>query len=389
MAVLLNPNTTAVNSASRSWSDANSNYYPDCELGNFSANGECGAISDQNFGKQNPRALQWSDEVRSGWGVRDHNWDMSTEIQHELTRGLSVNGGYYFNNGGYFRNTDSVQRSTDNELVTPADFDQFCVTAPTDSRLPNGGGYQICGLSAIKPAAFGLSRPVVKATKNFGKDIRRNHFFGVGFNARVGKGIRLGGGFDAGRSSKNQCYNVDSPGLASFSAGAISGSGYQLGVYGPQTQTTVAGQAICDVITPIKALAQLKAFGSVPLKYGFAASAIYQDLPGQVIEAVWAAPNAAIVPSLGRSLAGGAATFTVPLVAPNTLFEKRIRRMDLRLTKNFNLGPKVRLQANLDAYNAFNSNALQSVNTTFGANWLQPLQVLDPRILQISGQLSF
>ncbi len=75
--------------------------------------------------------------------MRDNNWDMSTEIQHELTRGLSVNGGYYFNNGGYFRNTDSVQRSTDNELVAPGDFDQFCVTAPIGSapaerrRLPD------------------------------------------------------------------------------------------------------------------------------------------------------------------------------------------------------------------------------------------------------------
>jgi hypothetical protein len=73
--------------------------------------------------------------------VRDNNWDLSAEVQHALTRGLSVNGGYYFNNGGYYRNTDSVQRTTDNELISPSDFDQFCVTAPSDPRLPNGGGY--------------------------------------------------------------------------------------------------------------------------------------------------------------------------------------------------------------------------------------------------------
>ena len=389
VAVLLNPNTTAVNTASRSWTDANNNYYPDCNLGDFGLNGECGPISDQNFGKQNPRALQWSDAVRTGWGVRDNNWDMSTEVQHEVTRGLSVNGGYYFNNGGYFRNTDSVQRSTDNELVTPADFDQFCVTAPSDPRLPNGGGYQICGLSAIKPAAFGLSRPVVKPTNDFGKDIRRNHFFGVGFSARLPKGIRAGGGFDAGRSSKNQCYNVDSVGLAGFTAGAISGSGYNLGVYGPQTTTTIDGRPICEVVTPIKALAMVKTYGSVPFPWGFVASAIYQDMPGQVIEAVWAAPNSAIVPSLGRNLAGNANSFTVPLVAPNSMLESRLRRLDLRLTKTFNFGSRTRFQANLDAYNALNGNAVQAVNTTYGVNWLQPLTVLDPRILQISGQLSF
>jgi hypothetical protein len=397
VAVLLNPNTTAVNTATRAWNDnsfpagdpRNGNYYPDCNLGNFSANGECGPISDQNFGQQNPRALRWADEVRQGWFVRDNNWDMSSEIQHELTRGLSINGGYYFNNGGYFRNTDSVQRSTDNELVAPGDFDQFCVNAPIDSRLPNGGGYPICGLSAIKPTAFGLSRPVVKRTNNFGEDIRRNHFFGFGLNARLAKGIRIGGGFDAGRSSKDQCYNVDSVGLSTFTAGAISGSGYNLGVYGPQTATTINGQPICRVVTPVKATAMVKTFGSVPLPKGFSASAIYQDMPGQVIEASWAAPNAAIAPSLGRNLAGNAATFNVPLVRANTMFEQRIRRLDLRISKTLTLTRAVQLQLNLDAYNALNNGAIQTVNTTFGTNWLQPLQVLDPRLLQISGQLRF
>lgn len=94
---------------------------------------------------------------------------------------------------------------------------------------------------------------------------------------------------------------------------------------------------------------------------------------------MWAASNALIAPSLGRSLAGGAATQNVPLIVSNSAFEGRIR----------NLTKKVRLQANIDAYNALNSNAVQSINTTFGANWLQPQTVLDPRIVQFSGVPSF
>jgi Carboxypeptidase regulatory-like domain len=379
VAVLLNPNTTAVNTARRAWADTNGNYYPDCNLGNFTANGECGAMDDQNFGRQNPRALQWADDVRED--NRDNNWDMSSEIQHELTRGLSVNGGYYFNNGGYFRNTDSVQRTTDNERVGPADFDQFCVTAPLDPRLPKGGGYQICGLSAVKPSAFGLSQPVVKATSNFGTDIRRNHFFGFGLNARLAKGIRIGGGFDAGRSTRDQCYNVDSIGLSSYNAGGTGTGG--------QTATTIDGQPICKLITPIRGLAMVKLNGSVPLPKGFTASAIFQDMAGPQIDAVWAAPTAAIAPSLGRNLAGGAATQTVPLVVPFSMYEDRIRRLDLRLTKFVNLTSRVRLQMNLDAYNALNGNAVQSLNTTYGANWMQPNTVLDPQILQFSGVLTF
>jgi len=386
VAVLLNPITTGVNTASRAWNDANRNYYPDCDLGNFTANGECGAINNQNFGQQNPRAARWADEVREGWGVRDNNWDMNAEIQHELTRGVSVNGGYYFNNGGYYRNVDSMQRVTDNEAVGPNDFDEFCVTAPSDARLPNGGGYQICGLSAIKPSAFGLSQPVVKRTNNFGKDVRRNHFYGVGLNARLPRGIRIGGGFDAGFISKDQCFDVDSRGLSSFS---VQTATIISGVFGGQTATTIDGEQTCRTTMPFKGLAMLKLNGSVPVKGGFTASAIYQDQAGPAVFAVWNAPNSAIAPSLGRNLAGNTAFQSVPLVRAGELFEDRIRRLDLRLSKSIKLPRAFNLQVNLDAYNALNASPAQSINTTFGPNWRQPLLILDPRILQISGMLTF
>jgi hypothetical protein len=96
-----------------------------------------------------------------------------------------------------------------------------------------------------------------------------------------------------------------------------------------------------------------------------------------------------IAPSLGRNLSGGAAAAQVPLVAPQTVFEGRIRRLDMRVTKIFRLTNTVRLQANLDAYNALNSSAIQSLQTAFGPSWLSPTTILDPRILQVSGQLSF
>ncbi len=379
VAVLLNPITTSVNTATRSWTDANQNYVPDCDLGSLSANGECGAMSNQNFGKSDPNAVRWSDEVREGWGVRDYNWEFGSEVQHELTRGLSVNGGYYFNTGGYFRNTDSAQRVTNNLAVGPEDFDSFCVTAPTDPRLPDGGGYPICGLSNVKPAKFGQGQTLVESVSNFGQDKLRNHFFGVGLTARLARGIRVSGGFDAGRSMEDQCFVVDAPGMVTYTAGTFV----------PQTSTTIDGQQTCRTVTPIKGLAMLKMNGSVPLPKGFTVSGIYQDQAGPPVAAVYAATNAEVVPSLGRNLAGGARTVNVPLVVPNTLFEGRIRRLDVRLTKHFQLTSRIHLQANLDAYNALNSGAIQNINTTYGASWLRPTQILDPRILQFSGQLTF
>jgi hypothetical protein len=384
VAVLLNPITTSVNTANRSWTDNNQNYFPDCDLGNFAQNGECAALDNQNFGRNNPSAVRWSDEVREGWGVRDYNWEFGAEAQHELTRGLSLNGGYYFNTGGYYRNTDSAQRVNNNLAVETADFDDFCVTAPRDPRLPGGGGYQICGLSNVKPEKFGQSQVLVESDSKFGHDKRRNHFFGVGLNARLAGGIRVGGGFDAGRSTKDQCFVVDAPGLTTYSISGTTG-----GFWGPQTATTIDGQKTCRVVTPIKGLAMLKLNGSVPLPMNFVASAIFQDQPGPTIDAIYAAPNADVAPSLGRNLAGGARTVNIPLIVANTMYEGRIRRLDLRLTKIFQLTPRVRLQANLDAYNALNSSAIQNINTTYGPSWLTPTQILDPRILQFSGQLTF
>jgi hypothetical protein len=386
VAVLLNPITTNVNTANRSWTDLNSNYYPDCDLGNFSANGECGALDNPNFAKTNPNAVRWADDVRSGWGVRDFNWEYNAEIQHELTQGLSLNGGYYFNNGGYYRNVDSQQRQTRYPLVTAADYDQFCVTAPSDSRLPNGGGYPICGLSNIKPDKFlDVNRQqLVDASSNYGDDKRRNHFFGVGVNARLARGIRVGGGFDGGWMSKDQCFVVNSVGLTSYSL-IVGGTG---GFWGPQTATTIAGQQTCKWTMPLEGLAMVKMNGSVPLPKAFVASAVYQDLAGPPIEAIYAATNADVLPSLGRPLAGGARSVTIPILGAYQQFEGRIRRLDLRLTKNFTFG-KYRLQANLDAYNALNSSAIQAINNTYGPAWKTPTQILDPRLFQVSGQFSF
>jgi hypothetical protein len=386
----LNPINTSVNSASRSWNDTTfgpgdprrGNFVPDCDLGNFAANGECGAITNQFFGKTNPNAIAWSDSVREGWGVRDSNWDFSTEIQHELRQGLSMTAGYYRNTGGYYRNTNSKNRVTDNILVTPADFDTYCVTAPSDPRLPGGGGYQICGMSDIKPGKFGQVQQVVQPTSDFGKNIRYNDFISVGLDARLAGGARLGGGFDTGRSVNDSCFVVDNPGFYNFTSfGALT--------YGPQTDTTINGQRVCRIVTPFSAQTQLKLNGSLPLKAGFVVSGVYQDLSGPAIEAVWAAPNSQIAPSLGRNLAGGALTASVPLVAPQTIFENRIRRLDLRVTKIFRPTPRVRLQANLDAYNALNSSAIQSVITAFGPSWLSPATILDARIFQVSVQLTF
>ena len=121
----------------------------------------------------------------------------------------------------------------------------------------------------------------------------------------------------------------------------------------------------------------------------FAASFACVNLSGPMTASYTATD--AEVDWLGRDAAAGGVTSvtTVPLVDPQTLFEDRISRLDLRLGKVFTSAAGFAIQRNLDAYNALNSNAVRAVNTSYGSAWTRPTQILDPRIFQLGGQISF
>jgi hypothetical protein len=59
LATNVNPVNASVNNATRSWTDSNFNYAPDCDFSNPATNGECGPLSNLNFGKVNPTATQF------------------------------------------------------------------------------------------------------------------------------------------------------------------------------------------------------------------------------------------------------------------------------------------------------------------------------------------
>ena len=51
------------------------------------------------------------------------------------------------------------------------------------------------------------------------------------------------------------------------------------------------------------------------------------------------------------------ATATVPLIVPQTMFDDRLTRLDLRIAKRFDVTSRTRLQANFNIYNVFNGSA--------------------------------
>ena len=143
----VNPANAIVGSATRTWSDANLNYVPDCDLTTTTANGECGALSANGFGTVRI-GTRYASDVTEGFGVRPYNWQAAASIQQELRPGMALMAGYFRRWYGNF----SV---TQNLAVTAADLTPYCITAPLDPRLPGGGGTRFAGttISTPRPSA--------------------------------------------------------------------------------------------------------------------------------------------------------------------------------------------------------------------------------------------
>ena len=369
-----NPASNLTRTTTRTWNDANRNYVPDCELRNPVANGECGPWSNLSFGQL--VGSRYADGVLSGWNRQYANWQGSVSLQHELRPGFGVSVGYFRTwyvgdaGGSGIPNAETTLTVTDNLRVVPADFDQYCITAPTDNRLPNSGS-QLCGLYDVKPSLFGQSDNVIKSAEEFGR--RKTRVYnGVDLttNARFGRGGQLSGGVSIGRMVTDNCVVVDSP--------------------------QDARPGFCRTARPWGAATDVKFLVVYPLPYDVQTSAIYQNSPGIPITANYVVTNAQIASSLGRNLsdcAVGAATCnanrTIALIPDNSMFEPRAQQLDLRFTRTFRLGGTRRIRPSLDVYNLFNAATVLSMNTTYGAAWKDVTQILNGRQLRVAAQFDF
>jgi hypothetical protein len=336
-----NPAGAISTNATRTWTDSNGDFLPQ--------ESELGAVSNANFGRSVINTVYDPDIPET----RGYNWEISSSVQHELMSRVSMNV-------GYFRRWYGNTRVTDNVLIAPEDHSAYCVTAPADSRLPNGGGYQVCGLYNISQAKFSSVSNVVKLAKNFGEDKEIYNGVDLTLSARLPRGVVVQGGTSTGRTLIDQCYVVDSP------------------------------QSLLNCRTAPPFQTQLKLIGVYPLPLGVQASATYQSLPGPQITASRTYTNAEVLPSLLRNLASGAnGTVAVPLIAPGTMYGDRLNQVDFRLSKIFRMGGGRRIQANMDLFNLFNVSAVLGQNNTYGAQWLRPTTIIQGRLVKFGGQIDF
>jgi len=378
---LLNPLNTSVNTATRAWGDANNDGVPQLS--------ELGPLSNNAFGQVNI-ATRYDPETIHGFDRRRNNWEVSTTISHELMSRVAAEVSYFRRAQGHFTTTDNLD-------VAPGDFQQYCVTAPKDPRLPNGGGNQICGLYDIVPAKFGVAtNNLVTFVDNYGKQTEVFNGVDVAINARLRPDLFVTGGFATGNTRFNVCDAfVDNPrtGFGLSVAAAVAGTAPAPG--------TGSVFSYCDFDTSW--LSQAKATGTYTLPWQqIQIGGVLQNLPGQQITAQWNITQAdAAAGTLGRALSGGANTSrVVPLIKPGTMYTPRRTQVDLRFGKNFRLHGSQKLQVMADVFNAFNSNAAvgatsnageppAAINTTYGSAWLKPLNILQARYVKFGAQITF
>jgi hypothetical protein len=365
---------------SRNWSDANGDFVPQCDLLNAAANGECGPWNNAAFGSAVPVASVDPD-LRYGWGKRQYNWEVGISLERELSRGLSVYGGYYRRWYGNFY-------VVDNEAVTSADFDQYSLTVPTSATiapaalLPDGGGYTAGPYYLVHQDKFGLTSNVTKRVAALsGSPKEQDHWngFDLGFNARGVHGFVFQGGLSTGYQLLDTCAVADI--VPESLNSAVDFFGVSMWQQSGSCRTKYPW------LTQVKFLT-----GYTVPRVDVQVGATVQSIPGfERSAAVWQVPNSTITSVVGRPVPGAgpgnSGTTAVNVLLPGSEYGDRLNQLDLRFGKVLRFGG-TRSVVSADVFNVLNSSIVtnESRNLT---NYQQPTAVIGARLLKISWQIDF
>jgi len=385
--------------SSRSWIDNDGDWVPDCDLSRNTAQGPtaagidnqvdtCGVATGANgnfYSNSLIPNLAVQDDARYGWGKRPYSWEYSVSLQHELTKGLSINGGVFWRRFGNFL-------VTDNTSATVADFAQFSVTPGLIPAAPASAGGQSLPSDIYTDQFFNLNPGVLVnnltgLSKTMFPDSNvYDKWFGydVGLNARLPHGIIFQGGLSTGHQQTDYC-DVQDPAKA----------GNNALVEMLTTSANLSPVSLKSCHMDQQWLPQVKFLGSYTVpKVDVQIGASFQSIPGIEYSAVYAAPNSDVSRpvsqgGMGRLPAGGIAAGTtgLNLIAPGTTFGPRFNQIDLRLGKVVRFANR-KAVASLDLFNILNADTIAGASATYGT-WLAPTAVVAPRLAKVSVTFDF
>jgi hypothetical protein len=380
-----NPVTVLGLTDTRPWNDVDGNGLPLDANGNIQFNELSASPATQTFGR-NVSTTTTDPGVLNGWHKRGYNMEYSVAAQHQIADRMSVNGGYY-------RRSFGNQTFTDDLRYDASSYDSFCLRAPVDPDLPDGGGYDVCGVMDLKPSVFALGLPannLIRFSEDFGGETNVYQGFDVNLEARFRNGAFLKGGVAAGKRLFDNC-NLLAAGLD-----AVIGPNLILPTF-QGTEIYEDGSRYCRREYPYRP--DVKISGAYSLPFDVQLSGTYQFSrgvqtggAGPSIQANWAVTSAVANPQIGRNWTG-AASRTIQLIREGADFgEHNLNQLDLRASKRVPFG-RYRLRVDFDVYNVFNSSWPFTVSSTYStatnSAWQRPTNVLQSRFFKLGAQLSF
>jgi hypothetical protein len=355
------PASVIPTTVTRTWTDRDRDYHPDCDLLNPQAQTTtvdfCGRINNLNFGKSSPSTF-YDPKIMKGWGVRPADWQIGVTMQHEILPRVSLEV-------GYARRWLQNFTVTDNLLQAPGDFRRFSVVAPLDPRLPNGGGYVIEDLFDPNDNVAALSNNYRTYAPNYGRQYQIYNGMEINVAARMGNGLQFQAGSSTGQTVSDDCeIRAQLPEIDELDPNCHNAPGITTRVTGAASYT-------------------------VP-KLDVLLSATVQSSPGSVLAANYRFTNAQVRDSLGRNLSNNATGVTINLLRPGEMRGERVNQIDFRVGKRLNYG-RMRSTVSVDIFNLLNPDTILGYNQTFvpGGTWLRPTSVMTARTVKFTIQHDF
>ncbi|HET9192316.1 MAG TPA: carboxypeptidase-like regulatory domain-containing protein [Vicinamibacterales bacterium] len=368
-----NKGATIVATVNRNWADNDGDKVVDCDLLNNAAQGPTAAVfavdtcaivtgNDANFGKPGAATVVDADLLK-GWGVRTHDYQTEVTLQQEVLPRVSAEVSYIHRTFHGFMRTDLLNRET-------TDYVNYTITAPTDSRLPGGGGYPITIFlnNSTRPTQNNLRREQNVSVD--GKE-REAYYDGVNFNvnARMRNGLFVSLGTQTGRRVDDDCnvvINFDNP----DPRGCHDADPWQTTIRGLGSYT----------IPKIDVLVSATVRSQTPLE----------------LDADLVIPNTQVRTLLGGTLPPGllsTGNSTISLTDPDhRLFASNRRtQVDMRFAKVVRLG-RTRTDVGVDLWNLFNTNYATAYEGDYGpvgSEWLNPTSIYAPRFVRLNFTVSF
>jgi hypothetical protein len=437
-----NPAQRAVNELTRTWNDANGDRRVDCNLLDFTPNGECGAplagqdavrygrdplsldaagtplgLATTQCGRTEqgiPAAVQaycavYGDTLLNGWGKRQAEWQFGIGVQHELLPRVSAE--VTFNRKKYsnltvtdqlgigcdrFNGSVPLDACLDSALAYSSEqYDFLSVVAPSHPDLPGGGGYLVRGLINPK-ASFPPGQP---SAVTIMQELEYSwHGVDTNFVWRGPRGLRLNGGTSTGRAVRDTCRTeLNAPNVKAREGNPPACNPYRrwdTNVRGSASYTIPWVDVLVATVFQYRPGVERSATLTVPKE-----SVIWE--PGSASRATQPCSGAQ-TGQVGCFTPQGAVTATTyqfNLLDPGDLYGEGYTLFDLKLAKNIRFAGK-RVNLGVDVYNLFNSDAIRAYESTFTLdnpatpavevnNWGNPTALLSPRFARVQVQFEF